>query len=369
MLDLRLMEINIREKGIKAVAMLSGGLDSMLAARIVQEQGVEVIGVHFSTGFCTLQRRRRVALPDQFDDPRLQNDIWTAAASLHVPIELIDVSEQYLPIVLNPRHGYGSRMNPCQDCRAFMLGQAKVYMEAIDAQFIVTGEVCGQRPNSQKRHLLYQTEKEAGLRFMVLRPLSAKLLRPTIPEQEGWVNRDQLFDISGRSRRRQIELAAQFGITEFAQPAGGCCMLVEESFSRRLVDFLTHNPLEALNLEEVALLSVGRHFRLYDGTKAIVGRNEGENNFLERARRPGDWRFEATSGGSPVALVKGPLEPDQRDTVAAIVAGYSRHKDEATVLIEVDDGKQKTTTLVAPRSSDQLWELNVGAALSSRQVS
>ena len=352
--------------GIKAVALLSGGLDSMLAARIVQEQGVEVFGVHFSTGFCTVQRRRRVARPEEAGDPRLRNEALHSAATLQVPIEVIDVADEYLPVVLTPKHGYGAHMNPCQDCRSFMLRQAKAYMDRIDAQFIVTGEVSGQRPNSQKRHLLYQIEKESDLVGLILRPLSAKVLRPTLAEEKGWVNRDELYGIAGRGRKEQIELAAQFGIDEYAQPAGGCCMLVEESFSRRLKDHLKHEGAETLNQEQVALLSVGRHLRLPDGTKIVAGRNEGENNYLDRARRPEHWRFEVIEGGSPVGLVVGPLTAEQVDQIAAVIAGYSRYKNEAQVRVAVDRGDTVEEVEVAPLSPEALWKLNVGAALSSR---
>ncbi len=348
-----------------AVALLSGGLDSMLAAQLVQDQGVKVMGVHFSTGFCTVQRRRRVARPDQIGSPSLRNEALSTAAMLHIPIEIIDVSGDYLPLVLNPRHGYGSRMNPCQDCRAFMLRQAKVYMEKIGANFIVTGEVMGQRPNSQKRHLLYQTERESDLKGLILRPLSAQLLRPTIPEIEGWVDREQLCAISGRGRKQQIAMADQFGLSEYAQPSGGCCLLVEEAFSRRLRDFLAHDPPEALNHKEVELLSTGRHLRLPDGTKVIVGRHEGENNFLERARQPKHWQLEATGGASPIALVTGPLTSNQAELAAAIVAGYSKAKREPIVTVLLDTGQAIEQVAVTPLPQDQLWDLNVGATPSS----
>jgi len=351
---------------ITAVALLSGGLDSTLAARVVQEQGVEVIGLHFSTGFCTLERRRRVARPAEIDSPKLRHEALHVAATLQIPIEIVDVADEYLPIVLDPQHGYGSHMNPCQDCRAFVLRQAKGQMQRLGAQFVVTGEVVGQRPNSQKRHLLYQIERESGLHGLILRPLSARLLRSTIPEQKGWVNREELYAISGRGRKPQMELAAQFGIEEYAQPAGGCCLLVEQAFSRRLRDFMAHNPPEALNHEEVALLSTGRHLRLPDETKVIVGRHEGENNFLDRARRPEHWRLEAAGVGSPVALATGPLTPEQAHAAAAIVAGYSRAKREPAVVVEIDTGQGVKQVTVPPFSQEQLWELNVGAEPSSR---
>jgi tRNA-specific 2-thiouridylase len=350
----------------KAVALLSGGLDSTLSARIVQEQGINVVGVHFCTGFCGAQRQRRVARPAELGSSALGNKAQQSADTLKISLEIIDVSDDYLDVVLSPTHGYGSNMNPCQDCRAFMLRQAKAYLEEIGADFVVTGEVVGQRPNSQKRHLLYQAERESGLSGLVLRPLSAKLLRPTIPEREGWIARDRLHAISGRGRKPQIEMAARFGIAEYPQPAGGCCLLVEEAFSRRLRDFLQHNPPSALSHDEVALLSVGRHLRLPDGTKVIVGRHAGENNFLERARRPEHWRFEACGGGSPVALCRGPLSHDQVELAAAIVAGFSRSKTESAVVVQVDTGRAIRQVSVAPLPQDRLWKWNIGAAPASR---
>lgn len=346
----------------KAIALLSGGLDSTLAARIIQQQGIRVVGVHFVTGFGGLQRRRRTARSSEVDSPALCSPALEAASFLDAPFEALDVSRDYLEVVLNPSHGYGSHMNPCQDCRAFMLRNAKAYLEGIGADFLVTGEVVGQRPNSQKRHLLYQIEKESGLTGLVLRPLSARLLRPTVAEREGWVNREKLYAISGRGRRRQMELAAQFGIPEYPQPAGGCCLLVEEAFSRRLRDFLDHNPREALSKERVALLSVGRHLRLPDGTKIIVGRHEGENHFLEGARRPWHWRFEAFGGKSPIALCRGPLSAEQARLAAAIVAGYSASKGRPAVRVQVDTGRTIEEMTVTPLSQETLWNWNVGAS-------
>ncbi len=353
---------------IKAVALLSGGLDSMLAARIVQEQGVQVLGVHFSTGFCSVQRRRRVVRPADVASSKLRHEALQSAAAIQVPIEIVDVADSYLPVVLEPKHGYGSHMNPCQDCRAFMLTRAKEYMQVTEAHFVVTGEVVGQRPNSQKRHLLRQTERERGLEGLILRPLSAQLLPPSIPEQKGWVNREELYAIGGRGRKEQIKLAEQFGITEVAQPAGGCGMLVEESFTIRLRDFLAHNSPGELNQEEIALLSVGRHFRLPDGVKVITGRHEGENIFLDRVRRPEQWRFETIDQKSPVALVKGPLTDEQVALTGRIVAAYSKNKDQAAVAVTVDDGQSIREITVAPLSHDQTWEMNVGAAPSSRRA-
>lgn len=339
----------------------------MLAARIILSQGIQIFGVHFSTGFCTIQRRRRVALTSDIPDPKLRLEALHAAAQVHVPIEIIDVADEYLTVVLNPKHGYGSHMNPCQDCRAFMLRQAKKYMEEIGASFIITGEVVGQRPNSQKRHLLFQTERESGLKGMIVRPLSAKLLPPTIAEQNGWIDREALQAIAGRGRKIQIELAHQFGIKEYAQPAGGCCLLVSEAFSQRLRDFLAHNPPNALDQDAIAFLSVGRHLRLSNGLKVIVGRHEGENNFLDRARRPDQWRFEAATSSSPVALAKGPLSEESSRQIASIVAGYSKDRTEPSVTITIDHGDIIEIVDVSPMQKEHLLEMNINVGVSEKR--
>jgi tRNA U34 2-thiouridine synthase MnmA/TrmU len=326
-----------------------------------------VYGVHFTTGFCTIQRQRRVALSSDIPDPKLRLEALHAAAQVNVPIEIIDVADDYLDVVLNPKHGYGSYMNPCQDCRAFMLRQAKKYMEKIGANFIITGEVVGQRPNSQKRHLLFQSEKESGLRGMIVRPLSAQLLPPTIAEEKGWIDRKALYSIAGRGRKIQIELAHQFGIEEYAQPAGGCCMLVTEAFSQRLRDFLAHNQPEALDQETIAFLSIGRHLRLPNGLKVIVGRHEGENNFLDRARRPDQWRFEAETSSSPVALALGPMSDETSLQIASIVAGYSKDRDKPTIAITIDKGGTVDLVDASPMEKERLIKMNVNVGKSVKK--
>lgn len=338
----------------------------MLAARIVQELGIIVLGVHFSTGFCTIQRRRRVAREGDIGDKRLRNEALETAATLQLPIEIIDVSSDYIPVVTNPKHGYGSHMNPCQDCRAFMLRKAKEYMEAHDAHFVITGEVVGQRPNSQKKHLLRQTEREAGLEGFVVRPLSAKLLPETVPEREGMIDRNKLYDISGRGRRRQIEMAADFGIEEYAQPSGGCCMLVEEAFSRRLKGYLDNNPVSALTSGVVALLSTGRHLLLNNGKRVIVGRHEGENEYLQSVCDSGYVCLEASKGSSPITLIEKPVTTIDINDAARITAGYSKWKHEPTVEVMIRDGDESRNVTVVPFNSDILWKMNVGADPSSR---
>lgn len=307
------------ERRIKAVGLLSGGLDSILATRIILEQGIEVTALHFHTGFSYS--------PEPSDARR-------AADMLGVPLEVIDVSEEYLPVVLSPRYGYGSGMNPCVDCRIFLLRRAKEWMEAHDHQFVFTGEVVGQRPKSQMRPTLNTVERESDLRGYLLRPLSAKLLRPTIAEQRGWVDRERLYDINGRGRKAQIALAEQFGITDYPQPSGGCCYLIHQVYSRRLRDFLDHEGAEELTREWVGLLAAGRHLRLASGRKVIVGRQEQENVYLQTCGLTGTLLTTVDHPG-PTTLLPGKPSLEEVKLGAQITAGYSDGSGESFVQVEV----------------------------------
>jgi tRNA-specific 2-thiouridylase len=261
--------------------------------------------------------------------------------------------------VLHPRFGYGSGMNPCVDCRIFLLRQAKAWMEAHGHQFAFTGEVVGQRPKSQMRPTLNTVERESGLTGYLLRPLSAKLLEPTIPEQRGWVDRERLYAINGRGRKEQMALAAQFGITEYAQPSGGCCTLIHKVYSRRLRDFLEHEGEEALNTAWAQLLAVGRHLRLDSGRKVVVGRHERENDYLESCGVPGVLLTTPDYPG-PVTLVPGEPTREEIEQAARITAGYSDGKDEPAVRVEVrqSGGPVKVLT-VAPRAREEMQGMMV----------
>ncbi|MCK5406565.1 MAG: hypothetical protein KAJ37_03885, partial [Candidatus Krumholzibacteria bacterium] len=205
-------------KKAHGIGLLSGGLDSALAAKVVQDAGAEVTCLHFFTGFCVTGHNSRIGRKDR----PIANHAVKVAAGIGIPVELVDISEEYLPMVMKPKHGYGANMNPCVDCRIFMLDRAKRYMEEVKADFVFTGEVIGQRPMSQMKNTLAHTSKETGLRGKLLRPLSAKLLEPTEVEIAGLVDREKLYGFHGRNRKPQLELAEKFGLTEFMQPAGGC---------------------------------------------------------------------------------------------------------------------------------------------------
>ncbi|MDY7078264.1 MAG: hypothetical protein SXV54_15215 [Chloroflexota bacterium] len=321
-----------KKRQIKAVGLLSGGLDSTLAVRIMLEQEIDVAALHFRTAFSYFERNRLAGR-----GPITPSDAERAAEMLGVDLEVIDVSAEYLPLVLNPRYGYGSGMNPCVDCRIFLLRKAKAWMEEHNYHFVFTGEVIGQRPKSQMRPSLNTVERESGLRGYLLRPLSARLLDQTVPEQRGWVDRDRLYRISGRGRKEQIALAEQFGITDYAQPSGGCCYLIDQTYSRRLRDFLAHEGADELTSEQVQLLAVGRHLRLPSGRKVVVGRHERENEYLETCDVEGTLLITVDHPG-PTTLVPGTLTRDDLEVTAQITAGYSDGKGEPAVRVEVHDG-------------------------------
>jgi tRNA-specific 2-thiouridylase len=348
------------DEQIKAIGMLSGGLDSTLAIRVMLEQNIKITALHFRTAFSYVERSRLAGR-----GPVMRFDAQWAATTLGVDLEVIDVSDEYLPLVLNPRYGYGSGMNPCVDCRIFLLRQARAWMEEHGYHFVFTGEVVGQRPKSQMRPSLNTVERESGLRGYLLRPLSAKLLKPTVPEQEGWVDREKLYAINGRGRKAQIALAEQFGITDYAQPSGGCCYLIDQTYSRRLGDFLTHDGAEAIDLGQAQLLAVGRHLRLPSGRKTVVGRHERENEYLENCGVEGVLLTTVDHPG-PTTLIPGKPSQAEIKLAAKITAGYSDGSDEPVVCIGVRDeshtqGHNKPTKVltIEPMSKEEIKSLMV----------
>lgn len=267
---------------IKAVALFSGGLDSILALKLIQEQGIEVKGVNFKTPFFGL------------------DEAFVIAKDLDINLEIIDITEELLKILKKPKYGFGKNMNPCIDCHTLMFKKAGGYMTKIGASFVFSGEVLGERPMSQNRNSLIIIERESGFEGKILRPLSALLLTETIPEKWGLVDRNKLLDISGRSRKRQIKLADEMGIKDYPSPAGGC-KLTEPAFSKRLRDLFTQ---KSFSLEEIELLKLGRHFRLSKDIKLVVGRNKEENEQLQNFFQDGDFLFKAKNLKGPVSLLK-----------------------------------------------------------------
>lgn len=294
---------------IKAVALFSGGLDSTLAVKLIQEKGIEVIGVNFKTPFFGLEKA------------------YLTAKDLDIDLEIIDITEELLGILRNPKYGFGKNMNPCIDCHALMFKKAGEYMIKIGASFILSGEVLGERPMSQNRNSLSIIERESGFEGRILRPLSALLLPETIPEKEGLVDRNKLLDISGRSRKRQMELATKMNLKDYPSPAGGC-KLTERGFSKRLRDLFTQ---EKFSLKEIELLKLGRHFRLSRDIKLVVGRNKEENEQLKDFFQDGDFLFKAKNLKGPISLLKKGSKVDYEliDKSCQITARYcDRNKEE-----------------------------------------
>ena len=298
---------------MRAIALLSGGLDSTLAAKVVLEQGIELEALNFLTVFCNCTNKGETCLASQ-----------KAVESLGISLRVFNVSEEYLGIVKNPKHGYGSHMNPCIDCRIFMMKKAKEYMRETGASFLVTGEVLGERPMSQRKDAMRLIEKEAGLEGLILRPLSAKLLPPSIPEREGWVDRETLLNMQGRSRKPQIQLAAIFGIQDYPCPAGGC-LLTDPGFAKRIKDLFVHQPDFTLN--DIHLLKVGRHFRFSPKAKLIVGRKEDENQKIQTFSGEGDLLLKAAHHPGPLSLLRGEFGAEMIERAAAITARYGKARD------------------------------------------
>lgn len=328
---------------IKAVALFSGGLDSILAVKLIREQRIEVRGVNFKTPFFGLDKT------------------YAAIKNLDIDLEIIDITQELLEILRNPKHGFGKNMNPCIDCHALMFKKAGEYMTRIGASFILSGEVLGERPMSQNRNSLNIIERESGFEGRILRPLSALLLAETIPEKEGLVERNKLLNISGRSRKRQIELAAKMGIEDYPSPAGGC-KLTEPAFSKRLRDLFTQG---VFSLEEIELLKLGRHFRLSRDIKLVVGRNKEENKQLLNFFQDEDFLFEAKNLKGPVSLLKkgSKVNNELIDKSCRITARYCDRNEEENEEVNVSyyiKSKELVRTMkVKPLIEDELEILRV----------
>lgn len=291
---------------MKALCVFSGGLDSILATEVIRLQGIDVLGLFFETPFFTPEKAKK------------------SAAAIQLPLKVVNITDVHLTMVKNPRHGYGENMNPCIDCHALMIRCAGELLETLGADFIITGEVLGQRPMSQNRKALDTVASESGVGGLLLRPLSARHLRMTIPEKEGWVDREALRDWSGRSRKPQMALAKELGIEEYPLPAGGC-LLTDKLFSRRIRDLLSYSPHCAVR--EIELLKIGRHFRIFPGTKLVVGRNKKENETIQGLAAPGDLILKSVSTPGPTVLALGEMSPDAEALAAAITVSYSDADD------------------------------------------
>jgi len=323
------MEDLPEKKKIRALGLLSGGLDSMLAAAVLRDQGIDVELITFVTPFYGAERAKE------------------SAARLGLPHRAVDIYEKFLPLIYTPPHGFGRGHNPCIDCHILMLLEAGAVMEAEGFDFLFTGEVLGQRPMSQHRGALSLVARESGYPDLVLRPLSAKNLPPTRPELLGWVDREKLLAISGRSRKRQMSLAPQFGITKYPAPAGGC-LLTDPGYATRLKELLAHQPQVAR--KDLELLKWGRHFRLPGGAKAIVGRTHQENEAILALKTADDLILKVLEIPGPLVLLPENAADEDVQTAAALAAAYSDAPEgvEATVAVQSEGGETGFIHLTTP---------------------
>jgi len=306
---------------MKALALFSGGLDSMLAVKLMVAQDVDVLGLFFETPFFSSAKAR------------------ASAASITLPLKVMDLTEPHLEVVKNPKHGYGENMNPCIDCHALMLRKAGDMLQEEGASFVVTGEVLGQRPMSQNKKALFIVAAESGYGNLILRPLSAKRLPITVPEEKGWIGREKLLGLSGRSRKPQMELAKTLGIAEYPSPGGGC-LLTDQVFSKRLKDLFSTRTSPALR--DIELLKLGRHFRLGPHTKLIVGRNKQENDDLLSLSEQTDLILTTVSVPGPTALLVGDLSPEMEALGTLITVSYSDAEEgESTEVKLLGQGEER----------------------------
>jgi hypothetical protein len=316
---------------IRAIGLLSGGLDSALAARLMLDQGIEVLGLHLRS------------------PTACRSDVREVAADLGITLVIKDKGEAYLDLLRHPRWGYGRHMNPCLDCRSFMFDLAQPVMAAEGARFVFTGEVLGQRPMSQMRTSLELIERRSSLEGFILRPLSARLLPETEPEKRGWVDRVRLLAIAGRGRTAQLDLARRYGLRHYQSPGGGC-LLTDANYSAKLRDLFEHTPEPETRMDDLELLRVGRHFRVTPTLKVVLGRDAAENRRLAEFESDARWRLEPDGFPGPAALVCGPRDAASRAHAVRLVARYTRVPHEGLRVRWRANGGWQYGALAAPHA-------------------
>ena len=311
------------EKKKKVVALLSGGLDSQLAIKMMQEQGFDVSAVAIKTPFCDFDCGRGCGF-----------EIRERADDLDVNLKTVYLGDEYIEMLKHPKHGIGAGFNPCIDCRSMMFDAAKKHMEEIGAEFIISGEVLGQRPMSQHAPALRTIENESDLVGKIVRPLSAALLPETDPEKDGLIKRENLGMIRGRTRRGQLEMAKKYGI-ENPPNAGGGCLLTEPHFGIKAKDLFSHTKNPTIN--DIDLLKIGRHFRLDEETKFIVGRNKDENEMIKAIALPGDILLEAKDFVGPVSILRGSNAKQHLKFASSITLRYSDAPNNEQAIVSIRD--------------------------------
>jgi tRNA-uridine 2-sulfurtransferase len=309
---------------MKAIALFSGGLDSTLAMKLIIDQGIDVLAVNISTGFGSTKDRLE----------HMQNMCDQVGAELMI----IDIQSEFLQDVLfDPKYGYGKNFNPCIDCHAKMFAVAKRIMEAEGASFLLSGEVMGQRPMSQNKDALQTVLNESNCDGLLLRPMSAKMLTPTIAEANGWVDREKLEGITGRSRDRQLELAKEIGLDDFESPGGGC-LLTDENFGKKMVDFIKHDKFE---VKDIPVMKFGRHLCLSDGAKLVVGRNKEENGYLQDIDNDKFFHVRTIGIPGPHALLSKDASDADKELATKIILSYTKASPLKTFSIAYDNVEQK----------------------------
>lgn len=324
-------------KPIRAFSLLSGGLDSQLAARLLLNQGIEVHGLTFKSIFFGVKAAEQ------------------AARRLAIPLLIEDFTPTILALIAHPKHGFGAGLNPCIDCHIAMVRRAGEIMREREFQFVATGEVLNQRPMSQHRQALQQVAAESGLDDYLLRPLSAKLLPETEPEKRKWVDRERLLALEGRNRKPQMALAREFGITDYPQPAGGC-LLTDPLYGQRLKDLKNHEGLD--NITNILRLRMGRHFRV-GATRAIVGRNQAENQQLEKERQSSEYLLRTKDIPGPSALLPAGVTDEELRQAAEICARYSDAAADQSVTIEIQAPKGAYVLNVFPTTPEKAESLRI----------
>ena len=308
---------------MKALVLFSGGLDSMISIKLLTGQGIEVTAIHIDIGFSGDEKKAEI--------------LRRRANEAGAEFKIVDIRNEYLREVLfTPKHGYGKHFNPCIDCHGYMFKTALAMMSAEGASFIATGEVIGQRPMSQRRDAMAQVKNAAGdEEDLILRPMSARLMKPTKPEREGWVDRSKLLGISGRDRKRQLALAKEFGFTEFETPGGGCLLTIE-SFSNKIRDFIKFDP--DMTSADMQLLRIGRHLRLTNGTKMVIGRDENDNAKLLALNNPKFTQIKFDEGVvGATSLVDAKFNESDLEFAVRLALAYTKANKDAAVLARVGE--------------------------------